>query len=479
MTPCSTESIPSYDEEVTSLYKIRWVLLIVFSFIEMTVGFVSTSFGVSSSTYATFFNQSAATIDLLTTGRSLGSIIAVPIFAYMNLSKRFTLRRLILGPQCLKIVALTLIVLSSISPDYFAMAFVGVLIEGNTNTAMCLVFAFIPLWFPDEQIGSALAIVSMSLFVGYTLAYTIPPNVLPHVPVNGTNETEMQNWEDEVAHDMLCMYIPCVVINLICLILIYFFLIDAPPKPPTVAQAAKRVKVIKLDATPPEDKNGEVFLALVKQLMANMSFIIDCTISGLLGQSFLVEVILLNEALFEITDASETAVLSGKLLITMIACLVIGMIFAGVLIDRFKSYKVQIITSTALACLSAGISIAGFDIPALWVLYLGHALTGFTSGLGSIPTIELSTQHTYPMDETFVSFGRQWIVSVIAFILPEIGRVIFDSTGSGVSIFLYQMGLLGICFLLSFAISESYKRLEYENRSKRNREETTLLVQKN
>jgi len=71
---------------------------------------------------------------------------------------------------------------------------------------------------------------------------------------------------------------------------------------------------------------------------------------------------------------------------------------------------------------------------------------------------EIATQHTYPMDEIFVSTWLTVFLGPLGIFTGEIGRVLFNSFGS-LSVLIFQSVFVFSCAVMTALISPKASRL--------------------
>ena len=88
----SYNSLEDTQEDSIKVYPIRWLFLFLLMVVRACIMYTG-SFGVNSDVYGTFFNVSHATVDMLTVGVKVGSLLATPIAAFASYSRLCGLRR--------------------------------------------------------------------------------------------------------------------------------------------------------------------------------------------------------------------------------------------------------------------------------------------------------------------------------------------------------------------------------------------------
>lgn len=345
------------------------------------------------------------------------------------------------------------------------------MIEGVANVVMITLFSsFAQLWFPDNQIGTAIGISSLSISVGNIIGLVVPVRLFTEGPLlsinddaNFTSISTTTEWISETGSTIRLVYAPVVIIYIVTFVLLSIYLTDLPPKPPTLAQAAKRAKtsteVFSLKSY------FKPFLKESKNLLCNLSFTIDSILVGLLVFSMTCEFIMLSEILqlmptYDISNPPSTT--ASNLLVTYAAGRIVGAVTSGKIMDYCKAFKTQVILSCLISLISSCLILVAYLLTSYWLLYLSHAMYGVGISGATVALYELVTQHTYPMDENFVSYCRTIFYFLSGIVLPLLARTVFVNTAIGYSSLIFRTIVLLLAFAMTFFISSDYKRLNYE-----------------
>ena len=279
--------------------------------------------------------------------------------------------------------------------DFFALAAVGQVIEGVANVVMVTLFStFAQLWFPDNQIGTAIGISSLSVSVGNLVGLILPVRLLDDSPLSTDNETLLNataRWVDDTATTIQLIYTPVAVLYTVAFIFLSIYLTDVPHKPPTYAQAAKRAESLAKTASLKQQLAS--FLGDTKQLFCNISFTIDSLLVGLLVFSMTCEFIMLSEIL-QLNGYDNPSTTASNLLVTYAAGRIVGAIVGGKLMDHCKAFKTQVILSCFTSFIFSCLLLTGYLLNSYWLLYLSHAGYGLGISGATIALYELVTQHT-------------------------------------------------------------------------------------
>jgi len=297
---------------------------------------------------------------------------------------------------------------------------------------------FAALWFPENQVGTAIGAIAMSTHLGSILGLTVPTNILaqPTKQENKTfaNETN-GSWFAEDQIKLGAIFATMVLMFLVCNVFLFIYSTDRPPTPPTKAQELK-IESDQFSAF----LLLKAYIDLVKTLFKNKNYMLSCVAFGILNQSNMVEITMLSQILRHGFEANvnirrHADVLGGYIMTVLSVSSLIGSIVGAKIVDRYKRYQVITVQSFLLGfAYSIGLLFAFFfkSLP-MWFVF--SALYGFFRQPGVIAFLDLVTQETYPMDEMFVTIWLIWFLTFINLFFGEIGRVILNAVGSSLSSF--------------------------------------------
>ena len=353
----------------------------------------------------------------------------------------------------------------------------GQVLEGVANVVMVTLFSsFGQLWFPDNQIGTAIGASSLSVSIGNLVGTIVPVRLFDESPTLASDNETLVNvttrWVDDTASTIQLIYTPVVISYIVSFVCLSIYLTDVPPKPPTLAQAAKRDGNTKKESS--LTKQFASFWSESKQLFCNVSFIIDSILVGLLVFTMICEFIMLSE-LLQLTGNDNPSTAASNLLVAYSGGRIIGAVIGGKLMNHLKTYKTQVIISCLVVFIFSCLVLTGYLLNSHWVLYLSHTGYGLGVSAGVVALYELVTQHTYPADENFVSYWRALFYFACGITLPLLARLSFEVTGEGYSSLVLRTAVLLLAFVLSFFMSSEYKRLNYE---KQQTNDKTMLLMK-
>ena len=456
----------SQQNEEISLYKKRWFLLIALCLYTVICIFLSKSFGTSDEILAAYFSASLIEIDWAVEGLSGGVALVTPIFAYLCYKDQIGFRVMsIIGTICL-LTSNVAIVLSIVFPVLFPLMLVSTVLQGVAYAVSRSASGFFAvLWFPEEQVDVAVALITASVAIGVLSGSTLPVIFLKQPPQ--INETTMSvnasaHWNASTYGTLLCMY-SIVIVILVCLLV--FFIVyasDLPPKPPTYVMLLKR----QTDQVQREqEKTFFDFLTQCKSLFADIQFGMIAFVLNIsyVTPSLLVLIVsqIVDVVTEDITLHVSPALLSGLTVVTnSVTAILSGFVVANCL-KFFEIYKKLSVAGTFLLFICGLVLFLSYHYKSLVVLFLANVILGIGSRCVVVPLLVVVTRHTYPISETFVSIWVAGINSVVFVLLAVTQRVLFNAFSLRAAI-IELIVILFFSFILSLLMKPQNKREEVQ-----------------
>jgi len=441
------------------------MFLLALAAIQMSSGFLVASFGQVSNTIAAFYQVSYAQVDWLTLTISIGSMVLCGPISWFSATGKLGFRFLILTAAFSSAVGFACLACAAASRLLFSLLVVGQVFNSIAAGVLMLspsVFAVI--WFPENQVGTAIGVNIMSLYVGNVFGFTAPAAVLVPPPSANSSaflsDSKTPKWIDEDQTRLAGLFLPFFFVALLCTIFLWCYVTDHPPTPPTKAQELKQLR----------KKEGGVaslrsYLKLVKTLLKNRTYMFSCFVFGILFQVSIVEFTMLSQILREDFRKGEyyhdADVIGGYIMTTFSVAGAIGSVVGGKLIDCYKRYNIVSIVSSLLAFFSSVGLVFGFILKSLPLYVICSGLFGLVIQAGLVAIFEMATQETYPIDETFSTIWLTGIQTTLSIIYGELGRILFDACG-GLSVLIFQSANLLVSVLLSCLMTSKNKRLKVE-----------------
>jgi len=239
----------------TKLYKTRWLMTALFSLQCIVVRIQMTSIGVINDVYNVYFNLSSYVIDWFTLIQIPAMIFSSFLLAIFTFNSIVDSRKLFILMSLCVILSCLCSMIAFAFPHLYGSIFLGQFAVGFGSEASHAMISSLAInWFPENQIGLALSFKSVSLSLGCFMGFLIPSQTFssePHAKVtNFSDKSQLQNtntsitqfhaeWKNEIRFKFLILYGCQLVICVIIWLLGVIFVVDKPPKPPTISQALK------------------------------------------------------------------------------------------------------------------------------------------------------------------------------------------------------------------------------------------------
>ncbi|CAK8680409.1 unnamed protein product [Clavelina lepadiformis] len=441
----------------------RWLILILLTILAFQNGYAEISFGSVNDVYSYYFSVTHAETDWAIAGVYAGMLLAAPVMAWLNNSKLIAMRMATILFALTLLLSVLFIVIAIVARRLYILIIIGEVFNGIARALIYSLLAkFAVAWFPESQVGTAMGSVILAGNAGGIVGAIIPGIVLKrpneNYTINCTVKEQLKSvWMDYNQPRMLAIYCPALAITAVLFIFVLILVPDLPPKPPTLAQAVKRLQTTSANLT-------DNFFSATKKLFGEIRFVLVIVISGFVGRAYVVEASMLTELIREFSNLSTIEIapniLGGYALTLCLAGWVLGTISGGKLLDKWKNYKFLFSTSsiaTFLGCVGLALSVYFSSYSALCLTIF---FFGWTFGINLITSYEIATQETYPMDELFVTLwlnGGQGAISMIA---AGLARVMLNHLG-GAAMLITQSATIAISFGLSLLLRLRYKRLNF------------------
>ena len=488
------ESFSDSEEYDLQLYSIRWWIAVLIAIESIVLRIIKNSFGIVNDVYVRYFNVSHLAVDWFTLIQIPGQILSSAFLAPTIFNQVIGFRRLtIIMAACLTFSCFCLIAAYVYRPLY-PFIYIGQFVVGCNVIVMDVVAAgFAIKWFPENQVGFALSIKSISGNVGSLLAYLIPSNLLISPPHNSTllgthnstlkpGNTASCNWFRVNQVRLIAFASILVVLTLIILLFFVLFSRDRPPKPPTIAQASVRPRK-RLNKSRFVDilLNYKEFFQECKRILQNKLFLqIAILFSFTQGSNFIQKLFMgeiLRKVFVFLGHADEANVKSGHVLVLFEVGCIAGSVVTGKVVDHFKNYHTQIVVDLLLCFLTILAILIGYHFHVVAVIYIANTLFGFFISFLVTPIFEIVYQHLYPTDTGFLTLLLRIECSVGIILIGQVCRLLLDLF-NGTVVLTYLSSCLFVALLISLFLKPTYARLnvEFEKTKSRKFDEKTPLI---
>lgn len=454
--PSSTLSPPTSPNGFV-LYKRRWVVLAVFSLISMSNEVIWISLSSITSVVKEYYGVSYIAVNWL-------SMIYMLFYLFVFLAA------LALDRKGLKFTIMIGAVLNGLGScarligtnrDGFAMVFVG---NALAALAQCFIL-FVPpslaaIWFGENERATASAVGVLMNMLGVAIGFLMGGTMVPNSP----------DYEGVVRDGMfttlLIQAVFCTIMVVLCLVLIH----DAPQTPPSMSQKLilvqkrkkreEKQKGIQNNTSVDDGKyenndnhidcsseSGEVinFRTSLKLLIKDKNFHLVAQAYGIYFGLFGAYNTTLNQMCMNHFPGREQEI--GLMGFTSVILGLIGILLAGVWLDKTKRYK-SISVATFLACTT---SLLAFTLILVYtdnftLVYVSFSIFGFSSYPYMTVGLEHAAEITYPIPEGITSgilllFGNMYAI-VLTFICGAIIDKGYSDTAGFLMTGLYFIGVV-------------------------------------
>ena len=442
------------------VYHRRWFVLFLLIWLLLVQTFTCLNFGLMNIILVDYFQTTYSAVDWMVLGNYVGAFVAAPFVGWLALKKILSCRRAMISAGVLEGLNLILIITGFLQPDLFGVVVLGQTFGGLANAIIWTVpSSLVQLWFKESQIGLATGLSAVGMSAGAITAYILPSQViLPPKVTNTANVTDPTGigWFrcDKLTYQGI---FSALLVSVICVVLVLVvFVPEQPDKPPSEAQRQKRVQQTH--------ENTSNFFTKVKKLATDATFIGCAVASGtMLNILLLIDLtieLILQRFYLASNDHFHEKLAAYVLTSLGVGCW-IGNITAGLLLDKFKKYRLQSSLGAGTCFLmSIGFLLSiYFKIFSLFVIFI--LLLGASMKIGYISLIDSLMQHTYPMEPVFVMSILTFIGNTAAVVFGEGGRQIIYHAGlfAGLS---YLSSMLLLALILGVYFNPVTNRLAAE-----------------
>lgn len=357
--------------EPLKVYKVRWFILGIFVLFSASNSMQWIQYSIISDVITKYYGVSNNWVDWTS---MLYMILYIPfIFPGSYMLDKLGLRlAIILGISgtCLG----SWIKVASVAPDRFYVGFLGQSIVALSQVFVLSVPARLAaVWFGAAQVSSACSIGVFGNQLGIAAGFLLPPML---VNVNGTSSTIQQ--------ELFLMFLGVAILTTVLLVVVLLFFKDAPPTPPSYAQA-------QMVTDQPAS-----FVDSLKKLLKNVPYLFLLTAYGInVGIFYAISTLLNQIILLYYKGAQEDA---GKIGLLIVLSGMVGSVCCGIALDKFHKFKETTLIVYAMSLVTMIIYTVTLD-KGLYMVYLSSGLLGFFM-TGLLPVgFELAAELTYPEPE--------------------------------------------------------------------------------
>ena len=465
-------AIDNHGENETQLYKLRWWIAAFSACQIIVMKFLISLFGIMNNVFKTYYDTSYYVVDWFSLIQLPAGFVATIILANLLFNSIIGFRKLLLILSFSILLGCIFSIIASIYPFLYGLIFVGQFCAGfGYRTTMAILSMFASSWFPEKQIGLAISIKTISVSVGSILSYIIPTQLMSPPPFqednlnnitsDWKNNETIAKWKDEVMWKFISLYGSLIVMSLIALIFTFIYVVDEPPKPPTIAQAKVRAQKKREKAKTILANIGE-FLRFCRSILVDKVVWQLVIIGSVTVGTHYLQRVLIGEIIRDVFVAqnynSRINQMAGYVMALNEVGGFIGGLAMGKALDYSKRYKVLLLLSLVLSLIMMlGLTLACYFVNVVTV-YIFNTLLGFTLLASIVSLLDMLLQHTYPKNPgilTLIFFGE-----IIILVIPtaQIFRVVLNYF-NGPAVLACLVVLFLVANILAIFLNPSYNRL--------------------
>ena len=435
-------------------YKRRWVILLLVTFYLIAVGYGRACFGVVENVYANYYIVSVEAVDWLTL--SMSAISGLVSFALLLILPDHAL-----GFKNYCRIAATSLVLSfachliaSFSRNFFALALTGQMLIGIVGAfAVVIIPEVAALWFPKEEIATAVGIALGGIAVGNMIGFLLPAHLLQR-----QDSMSESLWVISVQKRLTVIFSVLLICSLVALITTIICVQDFPEVPPSLSEQAKR------SASKFENRGEDTHhhpMKYLKLVCNNCTFSILVVCFGVVETAYMLEVLMiagiLRHTRNEMYRTTKSNVLASFYLTSYAVGALPGGVVSGIILDRTKRFKeVAVISGVFMTLFAGGFLIAVALKTTPWSLFTNFAY-GFFNGSCYTCLYEIIVQHMYPCNEMALGAWITLFVSLSSLCVPLLGRLVFNAVAK-IGVLAMQIGVLFIATFVIACLKPNYER---------------------
>ncbi|XP_053553105.1 feline leukemia virus subgroup C receptor-related protein 2 [Bombina bombina] len=424
------------------LYKRRWVMVLMFSSYSLCNAFQWLQYGIVSNIFINYYGVSSLAIDWLSMAYMLAYIpLLFPVAWLLDLRGLRIIALIGSGLNCLGAWIKT----GSARPDLYGVTLFGQLVCATAQVFILgMPSQIASVWFSPSEVSTACSLGVFGNQLGVAVGFLLPPVLIPNI-------------EDKalLSHHIIIMFYGTAAVASVLFILVVFVFQDAPPHPPSLAQASH------LSSPAGQYSYKQSIIRLLK----NRNFILLFVSYGLNTGAFYSLSTLLNRMMTEHYPGEE--VNAGRIGLTITISGMCGALVTGFWLDRTKTYKQTTLFVYVLSLTGLVIFTFILNLGHLWAVFLTAGILGFFM-TGYLPLgFEFAAELTYPESEG-TSSG---LLNVSAQVF---GLIFTTAQGQILERFGVRAGNLFLCsFLLVGAIITGFIRADLR-RLKANQDQLSL-----
>ncbi|XP_063221494.1 heme transporter FLVCR2-like [Bacillus rossius redtenbacheri] len=355
------------------VYARRWLILAIFVLYSTVNGMQWVQFSIISNIVQRYYGVSSFAVDM-------SSLCFMIIYFVLICPVSWMLDKW--GLRVVVIVGMVLtsagawVKVAAVSPDLFYVAFIGQALVGVGNAfILSLPSRLAAVWFGPGEVSTACAIGVFGNQLGGAVGFTLSPTIV-HDSAN----------LNDISRDLAVLFYSVSACCTLLLAVILLLFKDAPPLPPSAAQAALK------DIDSPPD-----FAGSLRRLLTNPSYVLLLLAYGIMVGVYYVLSILLNTIILRHYEGAVQD--AGRIGLVIIVSGMIGSAAGGFVLDKTRKFKET--TFVLYLCALVGMLAFTFTLNSgkIIVVYVTSGVLGFFM-TGFLPVgFELAAELTYPEPE--------------------------------------------------------------------------------
>ncbi|XP_042896549.1 choline/ethanolamine transporter flvcr2b [Parasteatoda tepidariorum] len=395
---------PNYNVTEIKVYKRRFWMLFLFSFLSFLCGMLYPQYVVMADMNTCYYNVTQNAVNW--TSMLYMVVYIILVFPASSIIDRIDLRWTVICGSLFNTLSAALQILT-LKQNSFPFVIVSTFSASLTNLAILGIPPFIASrWFPSNEVSRACAIGVFGNQLGIGIGFIFSPLL---VSSDCKKKEDIEVGKETVATILTAM-------NTVLLLLIVLTFQNAPKLPPSINECQK-----KSEKSVPQ-------LKIIWKMLKNLNFILVLLVYGLMAGCYFAFATTLNDLILRYFPNKSIEV--GWMGLVFIFTGLIGSVVAGCILDYTHKYK----ETYAGICILSLVLYVAFSlllfVNMIWVQFLMIGILGifFTSFL---PVgFEYGIEVTYPASEVLSASLLNASTMGFGLILTMLVSTALDSKGS-------------------------------------------------
>nr|CAB3246502.1 feline leukemia virus subgroup C receptor-related protein 2 [Phallusia mammillata] len=367
----------------TKLYTRRFLIMGIFCLYSMSSAFQWIEYAIITHIVIKYYTHSNELFVAWTSMIYMLSYIPLMFVATWMLDN-WGLRRILLFGATLNAVG-SLIKIASVNQYYFIISFVGQTVAACAQSFILEIPPKIAsLWFGPSEVSTATSVGVFGNQLGVALGFLIPPLIVP----------DSDNME-AIAAGFRVLFISSAAVCTIVVFLIFFFIRDKPPLPPSKASAV----ALQAESDNKEEHTSSFsnYKRSIGALMKNVPFLLLLVSYGINTGTYYAIGTLLNPIMLPFHPDAVREI--GQIGLTMVVAGLGGSVICGFFLDKTKYYKGTTVGIYVLSMVFMFVFTFTLQLKLLWLDFITIFMLGFFM-TGYLPIgFEFGAELTYPESE--------------------------------------------------------------------------------